>query len=123
MPSRRSERDEAAKRAEALRRGLVVLDGGPWRGHWFFGDDYAAEPSGSSRKVGYVVTSERWENPGGWGLGVVYRFDPAAVPAADVAPVPVPLWVAEPRCCGVCGQRLLLGREGRVVCEACRMSG
>ena len=117
-----SERDLQAKSAETVRRGgMVILAGGPWDGHWYFQDAYDQEPLSSSRKVGYLEAREQRENPGGCGLGTVWRYNPAAVPAV-VVPIERSRPSGEaPRCEG-CGQKLLLIRPGRVRCEACRVA-
>lgn len=113
-----SERDvaEAAKRG-----GLVALVDGPANCHWYFRDWFLQQDPASWRRVGYVETQERRENPNpelrGYGTAMVWRYDPALVPdeLAEVTP-PAPRR-AGPLPCSKCGQRKV--GPGGILCPEC----
>lgn len=124
MPPRKANAaNDAAMFAEAERHGgLVALVGGPAHANWYFRDEFLARSPVSWVRDGYVESREQIQNPDvdcrPYGLGTVWRFDPAAVTCPEpgrgqVEPLPVVL-------CG-CGERLLLLVPGRDLCERCRI--
>lgn len=69
------EKELAKRRAQhTAHGGLVVLRGGPWASNVLWMDDYKALPKHSPKRVGYEPTSERVDNPEGYGSMQVFVF-------------------------------------------------
>lgn len=140
-PKQDDNRQARAAEEARLHGGLVALMGslpakgeklgrhGPADEHWWFRDEYLAQPLDSWCRHGYVETAEVAENLSlsvngvnlrWYGPATVWRFDPSLVPPAAVVGVEQPRWLADPQFC-TCGERLLLVGEGRTTCERCRL--
>jgi hypothetical protein len=119
----------AGRRVTPLGQPLIVLDGGPSGGRWYWLKDWQVRlgsvraqgfrlPHPAAEALCYRATGRYRDNPHPeYGQGEVWEYVPHSVPpAAPPARVPAD---GPPVACGTCGEPLFLRRPGRTQCARC----